>query len=242
MPIDQRTKEEWDDFTEEYYEIQQESFATITTDIADYLTQIGVLPTQDFVDLAGGYGKYIPAILPAVEQYHLVDFSKKMLQKAAELYSKDNIQFIHTTQLDFFTYSAFNQYDCLFSALNPAMNSIEDLIQALRVAERYVCLVDLVEDTEELFTTIETKLYGKPAPSFLTTVVQFANENGLPWHQKEFTYTQTELLEKSFVLDYFAQELEAFPEFMTMIEHYFSDQTKKESTHTVTFSLVVLIK
>ncbi|EOT47663.1 MULTISPECIES: class I SAM-dependent methyltransferase [Enterococcus] len=240
--LNQQTAQFWDEFASEYYAIQQETFTTITTDIAHYLEKIGVLPTQDFVDLAGGYGKYIPTILPYVGKYYLVDFSKEMLQLAETLYPKPNIERILTTQTEFFTYSATNQYDCVFSALNPAMRQIEEVIQALRISERYACFVELVSDTEELFTEIEPITQTKEAQLFLTNVTRFATDQGIPWHKKRFTYTTQTMIEKTFALDYFAEDIQQDPTVLAKIESFYQGKESREVCHEVQFELVVLVK
>lgn len=46
-------EKEWDEFAEEYYEIQQESQVTIAEDVKNYLKTEKVLPAETAADVAG---------------------------------------------------------------------------------------------------------------------------------------------------------------------------------------------
>lgn len=241
---DDEIKQFWNEFTHEYYTIQQESFATITTDVAEYLYQSGVFPAQDIVDLAGGYGKYIPAFLPYTQQYHLVDIAPNMIQLAKELYQEPKLTFIEASQLDFLTYSVANQYDCVFSALNPALETKAELDRLLAIAERYVCLLTITKDCDTLFETIETKLGEAsqfPTP-FFQQLPEWLKAEGWAWHQKTFTYTKEEQYEKTFIQEYFLDERQVNPSLTPYIETLFGDRLQQASTHTIEFTLWVIMK
>ena len=60
---DDNTKEleqYWDEFSQEYEEIQNESLVDIGQQLKEFLVAEKLLPTSQFLDLAGGTGKYIP--------------------------------------------------------------------------------------------------------------------------------------------------------------------------------------
>ncbi len=52
-------EKEWDEFAEEYYEIQQESQVTIAEDVKNYLKTEKVLPAETAADVAGGSGRFL---------------------------------------------------------------------------------------------------------------------------------------------------------------------------------------
>ena len=61
--MDDNTKEleqYWDEFSQEYEEIQNESLVDIGQQLKEFLLAEKLLPTSQFLDLAGGTGKYIP--------------------------------------------------------------------------------------------------------------------------------------------------------------------------------------
>lgn len=57
---EQELAEFWDEFAEEYEEIQQESPFPIARELRDFLVQEGLFPCQTFLDIAGGTGRYLP--------------------------------------------------------------------------------------------------------------------------------------------------------------------------------------
>lgn len=57
---EQELAEFWDEFAEEYEEIQQESPFPIARELRDFLVQEGIFPCQTFLDIAGGTGRYLP--------------------------------------------------------------------------------------------------------------------------------------------------------------------------------------
>lgn len=57
---EQELAEFWDEFAEEYEEIQQGSPFPIARELRDFLVQEGLFPCQTFLDIAGGTGRYLP--------------------------------------------------------------------------------------------------------------------------------------------------------------------------------------
>lgn len=55
---EQELAEFWDEFAEEYEEVQQESPFPIARELRDFLVQEGLFPCQTFLDIAGGTGRY----------------------------------------------------------------------------------------------------------------------------------------------------------------------------------------
>ena len=63
--MDDNTKEleqYWDEFSQEYEEIQNESLVDIGQQLKEFLVAEKLLPTSQFLDLAGGTGKYLSLI------------------------------------------------------------------------------------------------------------------------------------------------------------------------------------
>ncbi|MGD1419402.1 methyltransferase domain-containing protein, partial [Enterococcus faecium] len=93
----------WDDFAEEYYEIQQESQTTIAEDVREYLKSEKVLPAEIVADVAGGSGRFI-SLAKEVNHYDLIDFSSGMLanaKKEAEKIDLSNVSFIKRSLEEF---------------------------------------------------------------------------------------------------------------------------------------------
>ncbi len=89
-------EKEWDEFAEEYYEIQQESQVTIAEDVKNYLKTEKVLPAETAADVAGGSGRFL-SLAKEVNRYDLIDFSSGMLanaKKEAEKNDLPNVSFI----------------------------------------------------------------------------------------------------------------------------------------------------
>ncbi len=81
------SEKEWDDFAEEYYEIQQESQTTIAEDVREYLKSEKVLPAEIVADVAGGSGRFL-SLAKEVNHYDLIDFSSGMLANAKKKQKK----------------------------------------------------------------------------------------------------------------------------------------------------------
>ncbi|MDN5475246.1 MAG: class I SAM-dependent methyltransferase, partial [Lactococcus lactis] len=103
--MDDNTKEleqYWDEFSQEYEEIQNESLVDIGQQLKEFLVAEKLLPTSQFLDLAGGTGKYIPHFSNFTDSYHLVDLSAKMLEFAKNKSADSNkITFTHQEQNKF---------------------------------------------------------------------------------------------------------------------------------------------
>ncbi len=67
---EQELAEFWDEFAEEYEEIQQESPFPIARELRDFLVQEGIFPCQTFLDIAGGTGRYLPFFSRASHGVH----------------------------------------------------------------------------------------------------------------------------------------------------------------------------
>lgn len=59
----------WDEFAQDYAQIQQESSLQIAKEVVAYLLEQQVFPISIFVDFAAGAGRYIPAFYPYVNEY-----------------------------------------------------------------------------------------------------------------------------------------------------------------------------
>ena len=81
---EQELAEFWDEFAEEYEEVQQESPFPIARELRDFLVQEGLFPCQTFLDIAGGTGRYLPFFQEQVTEYTLADISQRMLCQLSE--------------------------------------------------------------------------------------------------------------------------------------------------------------
>lgn len=94
---EQELAEFWDEFAEEYEEIQQESPFPIARELRDFLVQEGLFPCHTFLDIAGGTGRYLPFFQEQVTEYTLADISQRMLE-IAEAKAQSNVVFLHQSQ------------------------------------------------------------------------------------------------------------------------------------------------
>lgn len=231
----------WDEFADEYYEIQQESFTTIVEDVAQYLLETNCLPCQLFVDIAGGYGKYLPAIAPYVNQYLLVNFSANMLKQAT--HTNDNVQYIQCDQQTFCANSNPDQYDLVFSAMNPALNTLQQLNDLLRMTKNQLILLQVVDDQDTVFTPLEQFVSNNVAPAIpFEKFKKWLEKEGIPWVNKTFSYQREEPVTKIFVQDYFKEELQKNPALKEKIATLFVDSGTITAIHKITFELLRILK
>lgn len=87
----------WDEFAQEYAQIQRESQLKIAEEVAAFLVEQKVFPISAFVDFAAGTGRYISAFYPYVDEYYAIDFSKEML-KIIEETTEDPMNKLHLVQ------------------------------------------------------------------------------------------------------------------------------------------------
>ena len=93
---EQELAEFWDEFAEEYEEIQQESPFPIARELRDFLVQEGIFPCQTFLDIAGGTGRYLPFSRASHGVYASRYFSENV--EIAEAKAQSNVVFLHQSQ------------------------------------------------------------------------------------------------------------------------------------------------
>lgn len=228
-------KQFWDDFAEEYTKIQAESKLPIQKDVVRFLKEQNILPQERFLDLAGGSGKYISDFLPYIQHYVLVDISPEMLQLAANTYTSPCVSFVESSQQSFLAKTKDNSFDLVFSAMNPALDSVEQLEEMGRIAKNYVCILRLVEETDQLFTPIEEELYGKPKE--LDWMNVYKSWLAPSFHTKRFYYTVNENISTDFFALYFTDELTA-EQIQKKRKELFQDQRKMINTTSYIFELL----
>ncbi len=191
----------WDEFAQEYTQIQEESVTTIAEDVASFLKEQALLPVISFVDLAGGSGKYLPVFHPLCQDYYLIDFSKEMLRMASECFKEEKIKYWQIDQQAFFEQAPAASYDFIFTAMNPALQTKEDLAQLLRIAKQGVAILRLITDSDLLFSPWEK---NETPDSWMN---DYKNWLDVAYISKIFTYEVKEMVEWDFFAAYFEGEL-----------------------------------
>lgn len=223
----------WDEFAQEYTQIQQESVTTIAEDVANFLREQAVLPVTSFVDLAGGSGKYLPAFLPLCQNYYLIDFSKEMLRMASEHFKEEQIKYWQIDQQTFFEQAPADSYDFIFTAMNPALQTREDLAQLLRIAKQGIAVLRFIADSDLLFSPWEKSEVPDPLMNDYKTWLDVA------YQSKIFTYEVEELVEWTVFEAYFDGEL-SDSLLAHLKETYFSRSNTYLNKRLVTFELLLV--
>ncbi|MDN6639842.1 MAG: class I SAM-dependent methyltransferase [Tetragenococcus sp.] len=225
----------WDDFAEEYTTIQTESQLPIQKDVVEFLQAQSLLPQASFLDLAGGSGKYVPYIISHVQNYVLLDISSEMLRIAANNHHYPNLSFLESSQEAFLTQTKDNAFDMIFTAMNPALTSANQLTNMRRIAKKYVCILRLVEEKDPLFSPVEEKLYGKPCEfEWMNTYKRWLDPS---FHTKSFDYTISETISREFFRLYFTDELPT-DQLEEIMQQFFQGKKKIKNTTHYTFELV----
>lgn len=228
----------WDDFADEYAEIQAESQLPIATDIVAYLQESGLLPMDKIVDFAAGSGKYIGAFYPFVQQYLAVDFSQKMLQIIHKTVPDPEKKFILSKKDQQAFLADPRVYPCIFMAMNPALKDRESLLRFCQKAE---CLLILrvVEESEDLFQPFEISAEGNQAFYLIDTYKQWLNQAAISWKSKQFSYNFTEDIDQAMFQAYFADTY-APDELATITERLFGACPSRVSTTHIVFELLII--
>ncbi len=149
---EQELAEFWDEFAEEYEEIQQESPFPIARELRDFLVQEGLFPCQTFLDIAGGTGRYLPFFQEQVTEYTLADISQRMLE-IAEAKAQSNVVFLHQSQERLI--ETGKKFQVVFSAMNPALDTPEKVNALCQLSEEWCLIFRLVEEQDSLFSPFE---------------------------------------------------------------------------------------
>lgn len=207
----------WDDFAQEYTQIQTESQLTLPQDLCAFFLDQQILPTATFLDVAGGSGKYVPFFIPYIKNYTLLDLSAKMLELAANEYACDALTLLEEDQQSFLEHCRTNAYEVVFSAMNPALDDPHQLTELLRIAKNKLCILRLVKETDPLFTPWEK------APREWQWMEHYKKWLDRPFHSQLFCYQTTEKITPSFFRQYFQNDV-AKEKLDRQIERLFGDK------------------
>ena len=222
----------WDEFAEEYEAIQQESIFPIAEELRDFLLAENLLPCQTFLDLAGGSGRYLSKLKTYVEKYDLVDLSAEMLKLAAAK-SSSTVQLIKNDQKSFLSQNK-QRYGIVFSAMNPALQTKEELLDFCQASHDWCLILRVITDEDQLFSPYEEinsdLLLNERYKSFL-------NELHIPYLTKKFAYTNYEEVTRDFFQEYFLEEFSPV-ELAKITEKTFGNKQQKMNQQSLVFELI----
>lgn len=242
--MDESTKElekYWDEFSQEYEEIQNESLVNIGQELREFLLAEKLLPARDFLDLAGGTGKYIPHFSDFTDKYNIVDLSAKMLDFAQNKKADaSKIAFIHQEQAEFLEQSEKDAYDFVFTAMNPALDSKEALIELNRISQRNVGILRLIFDEDNLFSQVEQLYFPaqeqhKEAQMLLYKA--WLEELNWKYKSKKFRFFLSESISSQFFSDYFSDEI-SNDELEALKQLFFKENENRDMERLVIFELL----
>ncbi|MGL5450483.1 MAG: methyltransferase domain-containing protein [Lactococcus cremoris] len=242
--MDESTKElekYWDEFSQEYEEIQNESLVNIGQELREFLLVEKLLPARDFLDLAGGTGKYIPHFSDFTDKYNIVDLSAKMLDFAQNKKADaSKIAFIHQEQAEFLEQSEKDAYDFVFTAMNPALDSKEALIELNRISQRNVGILRLIFDEDNLFSQVEQLYFPaqeqhKEAQMLLYKA--WLEELNWEYKSKTFRFFLSESISAQFFSDYFSDEI-LNDELEALKQLFFKENASRDMERLVIFELL----
>lgn len=225
-------REFWDDFAEDYEQIQQESSFPIADDLAAFLISEKIFPCQTFLDLAGGTGRYLSSFQQQVENYTLVDISEQMLHYAKNK-AAENVLLIKQSQEAFLTQSN-TRFDVVFSAMNPALKTSRDLTALQRISRNWCLLFRAIQEEDTLFSPYEA---ANPDLLLNQQYKTFLQAEKIPYKIKQFSYKKSEEVNREFFQAYFEDDFPA-AELGMMIEKTFGDAPQKNNESRLTFELI----
>ena len=222
----------WNEFAEEYEMIQQESTIPIAEELRDFLLSENLLPCQTFLDLAGGPGRYLSTIKAYVQKYDLVDLSAEMLKLAADK-SDSNVQLIKNDQKNFLSQNK-HRYNIVFSAMNPALQTKEELLAFCQASQEWCLILRVTTDEDQLFSPYEEinpdLLLNERYKAFLT-------ELHIPYQTKKFAYTNSEEVTRDFFREYFTGDFSP-TELVKITEKTFGVKQQKINQQFLDFELI----
>ncbi|MFV0557642.1 MAG: methyltransferase domain-containing protein [Enterococcus sp.] len=223
----------WDAFALEYEENLNEQKSPLAEMVAQFLQSRGILPTDELLDLAGGSGRFMVTLQPAVKDYTLVDLSQKMLD-LAQAKALGHSQFIRREQSEFLATSP-KQYSVVFSAMNPTL-TLATLVQMQRLAREWVILLHFKTSQDQLFSPLEEQL-GEKQGLELTDYHQWLNKLGIDYFCQPFSYTKSEMVSRAFFKEYFSAEFSP-ADLEAITTRLFAASSTKENVTTLSFELL----
>ena len=236
-------EEFWDAFAKEYDEIQGESELSLSADVTNFLKKSTIFPADSIVDVAGGSGRYLLDFSVQAKQYTLVDISQKMIEKAeylAKSHQRMNCQFLHKEMTNFFNETRDSAYDYVFSAMNPAIQSVEDLLELNRIAKKGVFIFRMTQETDSLFSLIDAQLgiqQQQDELSWLSTYQDWLQELKIEVKMNSFYYQYEENFSQEFLEAYYEEFVEE-GQFQAILSKLFSDTSTAISKTTICFTLL----
>lgn len=229
----QELEEFWDDFAEDYEQIQQESRFPIAKELKQFLLEQLILPVGSFLDLAGGSGRYFAELQDSVKQYTLVDISKEMLAIAKTKQLDADVAFVHQDQDSFFQTNS-QTYDVVFTAMNPVLLTREDLLAFTAKSHNWCLIFRLVEEKDNLFSPYEEP---EDEAELMNLYQQLLTEEKLTFYTKEFLFTSREEVSRDFFEAYFEA---AFSEgqLQDIADRLFGKNDRQTNFQTVKYQLI----
>ncbi|MGM0285693.1 MULTISPECIES: class I SAM-dependent methyltransferase [Enterococcus] len=227
----------WDEFAQEYAQIQRESQLKIAEEVAAFLVEQKVFPISAFVDFAAGTGRYISAFYPYVDEYYAIDFSKEMLKIIEETMEDpmNKLHLVQQSQKDFL--SADQHWPCIFMAMNPAVRDKEALLQFQKKAHQLIILRMIAEE-ENVFQPYEKNLSAKNDLNLNTWYKKWFSEEAIDWQSRQFEYILKEEIDQEIFHLYFEEEY-SLEQRKQMVQHVFGEALTVESQTKITFELLL---
>lgn len=227
----------WNDFAEEYAEIQEESQIPIQEDVKKFLMEGQIFPAKTFLDIAGGTGKYVSSMIAQTKTYFLVDFSREMIRLAKKKNPFKNLLLIEAEQEAFLQQMPNRAFEVVFTAMNPALTNQKLLADLIRVADKYVCILRMIKDEDTVFSSIERSLgISEEQKSWMDEYKQWLKGS---YQSKVFRYERQEKISRSFFEECFAEELssEVLAEWT---ERIFQKEKETVSRIQIEFELLII--
>lgn len=231
---EQELAEFWDEFAEEYEEVQQESPFPIVRELRDFLVQEGLFPCQTFLDIAGGTGRYLPFFQEQVTEYTLADISQRMLE-IAEAKAQSNVVFLHQSQERLI--ETGKKFQVVFSAMNPALDTPEKVKALCQLSEEWCLIFRLVEEQDSLFSPFEQE--SNPQLNWMAKYKAFLKKEQRPFFTKKFFFEASEAISKDFFRNYFEEQW-SVPILEQRIQEIFGSHEIKQNQRTIIYELIVI--
>ncbi|MBO1307649.1 class I SAM-dependent methyltransferase [Enterococcus sp. 669A] len=229
----QELEEFWDEFAPEYESIQQESNFPIAEAVKQFLLEKNILPSATFLDLAGGSGRYLTSFQDVITDYTFVDLSKEMLAIAQTKQQNQNVQFIHQDQETFFQRNS-QTFDVVFTAMNPALITKDDLLNFTNQSHGWCLILRLVQQTDSLFSPYEP---ANEEPNLMESYQQFLAESGTSFNTRDFVFTSTEEITREFFEAYFEDDYSS-QQLKQMADKVFGQNEPHTNQQTIRYQLL----
>lgn len=149
-------EENWDKRAETFYQNQVNGSTYYSEAVPRLLEEKGIVqPSFRVLDICAGSGRYAIPLAKKSQSVHALDLSSEMLQFLQRETEKNNLDNIETIKSAWPTEENIGEFDVAFSAMCPAINSVNALQAMSDKARKYGVICQFTSSTDTVIEALK---------------------------------------------------------------------------------------